>query len=520
MSVSADEKVPLRADDQDTDQLAETWPPQHESRRRRRRHSCLHFGLILYFLSISLLVIWLVNSDEPDEVVDSYSSGNLSEWIGLEIEFALRRILENIGPAVGAAEGIVVASPSKGDRGEPDYFYTWTRDSALTLSTLQSTFTDPSASSIESILFESLMREYVSSQARLQSLSTRSGDLWSGGLNEPKFNVDFSPFDASWGRPQRDGPALRVIALIPFANRLLDRKSPPDETYVNEHLYDSSLLRGVGRVIKNDLEEVANGWIKPGFDLWEEVNGHHLFNRLVSLRALEEGAALAERLNDSGAATFYKVQSSILVSELPSFLRNSSNDTWLASLSESGGPIQGRTGLDCAIPLSVVHSNGRLSPTDPAVLNTLWRYVRSFKGLYGINNDTSWTDGWALGRYAEDIYDGVGSSHGNPWFICTHATAHALYLAQTAYQEQKQIVISNASSGFWQDIMHMTLTGTKDELSWTGDKFERAVERLGEVADGFMAVSRNFTKRGRMSEQIARLVPCFVPCSITQADDN
>jgi glucoamylase len=30
-------------------------------------------------------------------------------------------------------------------------------------------------------------------------------------------------------------------------------------------------MREAGKVIKNDLEEVAGGWWKPGFDLWEEV---------------------------------------------------------------------------------------------------------------------------------------------------------------------------------------------------------------------------------------------------------
>ena len=34
-------------------------------------------------------------------------------------------------------------------------------------------------------------------------MQTRSGDLYTGGLNEPKFMVDGTAFDGDWGRPQR-----------------------------------------------------------------------------------------------------------------------------------------------------------------------------------------------------------------------------------------------------------------------------------------------------------------------------
>ena len=69
----------------------------------------------------------------------------------------------------------------------------------------------------------------------------------------------------------RDGPAIRALALIPYANYLLDREYPADLEYVRHNLYDPSALREPDKVIKNDLEEIASGWWKPGFDLWEEV---------------------------------------------------------------------------------------------------------------------------------------------------------------------------------------------------------------------------------------------------------
>jgi len=51
-------------------------------------------------------------------------------------------------------------------------------------------------------LLEALIRSYIKAQAAIQVTPNPSGDLWTGGLNEPKFHVDGSRFDGEWGRPQ------------------------------------------------------------------------------------------------------------------------------------------------------------------------------------------------------------------------------------------------------------------------------------------------------------------------------
>jgi glucoamylase len=50
------------------------------------------------------------------------------EYIATEGPIAKAGLLANIGVAAGAKAGVVIASPSKSN---PDYFYTWTRDSSL-----------------------------------------------------------------------------------------------------------------------------------------------------------------------------------------------------------------------------------------------------------------------------------------------------------------------------------------------------------------------------------------------------
>ena len=82
-------------------------------------------------------------------------------------------------------------------------FYTWTRDSALTFKLLVDTFiAGNSALQID-------IENYILAQGRLQTVSNPSGGLSTGGLAEPKFYVNETAFTGAWGRPQRDGPALR-----------------------------------------------------------------------------------------------------------------------------------------------------------------------------------------------------------------------------------------------------------------------------------------------------------------------
>jgi glucoamylase len=66
--------------------------------------------------------------------------------------------------------------------------------------------------------------DYVHAQAKLQIVSNPSGTFLPAGLGlaEPKYQVDGTRFNGAWGRPQRDGPALRAIALMTFSNWLID----------------------------------------------------------------------------------------------------------------------------------------------------------------------------------------------------------------------------------------------------------------------------------------------------------
>lgn len=101
------------------------------------------------------------------------------------------------------------------------------------------------------------IEEYISSQAYLQTVSNPSGSLSDGaGLGEPKFNADETAFTGSWGRPQRDGPALRATAMIAFGRWLIDNG------------YTNTATSIVWPIVRNDLYYVAQYWNQTGYDLW------------------------------------------------------------------------------------------------------------------------------------------------------------------------------------------------------------------------------------------------------------
>lgn len=128
---------------------------------------------------------------------------DVDSFVATESPIALSRLLCNIGPdgcyADGVAAGAVIASPSKVS---PDYFYTWTRDSALVFKELIDTFETSYNTTLQTEI-----ENYVAAQAELQGVSNPSGTLSDGtGLGEPKFNVDLSAFTDSWGKSDEHMP--------------------------------------------------------------------------------------------------------------------------------------------------------------------------------------------------------------------------------------------------------------------------------------------------------------------------
>ena len=168
------------------------------------------------------------------------------------------RIIENTDTTTNL--GMIIASPSI----EPNYKYHWIRDSALVMRPI----IDMYINTRDPKYFQHIIN-YLENETKIQNLKTQSG------LGEPKFNIDCTPYDEPWGRPQNDGPALRVIMLF----RLID-------TF--KYKYDILIQNMILPIINKDIRYILDNYNKTSFDLWEENNGWQFYTRMVQLKFIKE----------------------------------------------------------------------------------------------------------------------------------------------------------------------------------------------------------------------------------------
>ncbi|MBW0525277.1 hypothetical protein O181_064992 [Austropuccinia psidii MF-1] len=388
------------------------------------RHDHLQFKFLKILL---LLKIWiafyssLVSSKSntiPNEIlsnqIDSSHNLNLDNWIHFQANKSWQAVLVNISPP-SALPGLVVASLSTS---KPDYFYSWTRDTAIVLKEIVYRYSETNDSNLLQIIKNS-----ISSTQLIQKNSLHAP----GNLGEPKYYVNGSAFNGPWGRPQRDGPALRATVYMNFAKAYLKSGGQEAQNYVNQILYDG--IWQSRSVIKADLEYISNTWKENSFDLWEEVNGIHFFTLSVIQRALKDGAEFSHNLKDFGAANWYQKQAQEIDDQLKLFWDKKAGylKTTIKSLDSHGKT----SGLDVGTILACLHAGNSASSEfglgSPKMVQTFQAILKSMAALYPLNSRYAHLNAKATGRYPEDIYDGVGTSIGNPWFLTTLAMSEFIY---------------------------------------------------------------------------------------------
>ncbi|KAJ4483733.1 glucoamylase [Lentinula aciculospora] len=423
--------------------------------------------------SIFLVALLAPSVLAQSTVVDAY--------VSTESPIAKASMLANIGSSgsksSGALSGIVIASPSTVN---PDYLYTWTRDSALTFQTIIEQFT----LGIDTTL-RGEIDNYVGAQAIVQRISNPSGDITTGGLGEPKFYVNETAFTGSWGRPQRDGPALRSTALITWANYLL---SEGNMTYVTNTLWP---------IIETDLNYVASDWNQSTYDLWEEVYSSSFFTTAVQHRSLRQGTTLAQALGDISLASNYETQADHLLCFLQSYWNSAGYMT-----ANTGG---GRSGIDSNSVLASIHTFDltagcdaiTFQPCSDIALLNLFTYVNAFRNIYEINSGIPANEAVLTGRYPEDVYMG-----GNPWYLTTLAVAEQLYDSLIVWNSQGSLDVTNISLPFFKLFESSIAVGT---YSSSSNEFRTLTTAVKTFSDGFVALVAKYTPpSGGLAEQISK----------------
>lgn len=402
-------------------------------------------------------------------------ASDVSDWLTGEVKnVALDKLLANISPK-GVKPGVVLASPSQL---HPDYYYHWIRDAALTMDTVNTLYKMNGD-------YEDLLWKYANLTQQLQSLPTLTG------LGEPKFRVDGSVFNDGWCRPQTDGPALTSSTLMRFANVLKSK---------------GKSFNSLVPIIQNYMDYVSSNWQQSTCDLWEEVRSNgHFYTRMVQRRALLEASDFFQAL-DSKRANKYKAAAQDLSNALDSHW-NAERQHIVETPSDNS-----RQGLNAGTLLAVIHTDNefggsvsQFSPIDDRVLSTTPKFIESFNYLYNVNQQHQDNQGHpigiSVGRYSEDVYDGIGTSRGNPWFLCTAAVSEIYYRIISHFKKRGSIQINDLNRKFFESVGVSLANGNYQSFS---KEFSQILEGIYEKADDTLRTVQYHSDQGRLAEEFNR----------------
>lgn len=433
-------------------------------------------------------------------------------WLLRQGNFSFQGVLNNIGGISQSllesevSDGAVIASPSKF---KPNYFFQWIRDSALTVRSLIHYLQD---NDIQDKKITSIIEQYIENNYYLQRISNKLGkfdDIDKLGLGEPKFWPDCTAFNEPWGRPQNDGPGLRVSTISSYLYLLNENGLKLSNPFLKDakFIYDS--------IIKPDLIFIIKNWRKLSFDLWEEINSIHFFTSMSQLRAIKDGLYLAEthELDEKFIGQLmetyeslkhfievdakFSIPSTLYIIETPSLFSNGR-----------------RSGLDAAVLLASLHSHDLeidkysdvpFDINDYHILNTINAMTSDMRLRYPINRDKIGKPsvGAALGRYPEDIYDGVGTSEGNPWFISTLSAAEVIF--KTIYKlliRNQDLFINKYNQDFYGSFIKFDIDELELLLPYNSAKYNNALQNLFDFGDSYLKVVKDHAdKDGHLSEQ-------------------
>lgn len=333
------------------------------------------------------------------------------------------------GQTVVPAAGSVLASPEIGSSDtEPDYFFDWTRNSAVVLDAVLALHRSRDRTADWPRKIDEIVRfnldlanidgarflhgndfraavapdylQFVRPDAELAAVQgSRVGD-------EVRYNADGTLDFIKWSRPQHDGPALRALVAMRIGERIQTLAAPA------KFRLDALIL--------GDLDYTCSRAGQDCIDIWEEELGRHYYTSLVQLAALRRGALWMEAARDQDRARRYAAAAALL--ERPQDAFWSGKQSFYRSRILPGGGASAKE-LDISVILAVLHAgieNGPHSVLDRRVHATLLRLEALFAAEYRINRAVG--RGLSFGRYKGDKYVSGGA-----YFFSTFAAAEFHY---------------------------------------------------------------------------------------------
>lgn len=384
---------------------------------------------------------------------------------------AEKLMFQNISPADGA-RGVVIASPSKSD---PDYYFHWTRDAALVMEAVVQLYEQSSGDKRKE--YGLRLMEYVDFSRQNQLTPTLTG------LGEPRFYVDGRGYEGEWTRPQYDGPALRVLTLLHWADLVKMENSPLDP------------LKSLYTVVETDLDFLKKHWLLTSFDVWEEVRGFNFNTLIIQRSAFLAAAKMFEQFGDHNQKNSY-IHLADQVSQKLRLHWDSQKGYFLSTRDQDGGLRDKVSLLDTSVILGVLHAKntqGEFSVLDSSILATAEKLEKTFEEIYPLNRQHSVP---LIGRHREDKYYG-----GNPWFLTTFAFAEFHYILAQQLELGASLVVDAMNLQYLRKISGIDLNLGEDLMS-----YPEVIQSIRYRGDQFIFNALLYAKAGvHLSEQIDRV---------------
>ena len=360
-------------------------------------------------------------------------------WIERQYRFSAKAMLESVsatgitktrpgfGQTIVPKRGSIIASPMLASWDpDPDYFFHWFRDSAIVIDAIRVLHEDGTLGAealahfgdfirfsleLKSLNGKSLVddpswrtrtepgfQQYLRSDAELAQVTPENV------VAETRVNPDGTLDISRWSRPQHDGPALRIIAILRWL------ESIPS--------LDRGTIETATRLLRDDIEFVQRHGDEPDFDMWEEERGYNYYSLRLGATALERACAWLDG-RDGTASQACRVTASALHQKLDSF--------WVEAEGYYRSRLSGARNkyLDISVVFAVIHAggNGPLhSIHDVRILATMQKLEALFDRDYAINHHRPKDLAPALGRYSGDIYFSGGA-----YYFSTLAAAEFYY---------------------------------------------------------------------------------------------
>ena len=357
------------------------------------------------------------------------ASEDLTGWMARQYALSARALLSAIsrtdlvkersgfGRFVRPAKGSILASPVLAAYDpDPDYFFHWLRDSAVVIDALRRLIESGGVEARDGV---GIFRDFLGFSLALSSLDgpaflEKAGDyrakvephflqflrpeaeireiVADNVLGEPRFDPDGSFDILKWSRPQHDGPALRILAVLRFCS--------------SAAAADAEACALASQLLRRDLAFTLARWRAPSFDIWEEELGRHYYTQLVQSEALSEGARWLEGIGEAREASACREAAREIEAQLRDFWSDDKGFT------RSRIGASGEKDLDIATLLAVIYAGrleGEHSVRDPKAFATAARLEDLFGRLYKINAAAPEGRAPAMGRYADDRYYSGGA---------------------------------------------------------------------------------------------------------------